>query len=131
LTIPGIQESLLSVNRSKVTAQEANSGRHKEFKPYKVGMQVSCGMDTEVPEENIVCGIAEVFGFNVQRPLYAEGMPGDRRTSFARSYTHADFDTTEVFSFSGHRLSERQKRHTDSQDLHGSEKEFYRSTFLG
>jgi hypothetical protein len=48
LTIPGIQESLLAVNRSKFTAQEANSGRHKELKPYKVGMQVSCGMDTEV-----------------------------------------------------------------------------------
>ena len=26
---------------------------------------------------------------------------------------------------------ERQKCHSDSQDLHGAEKEFYRSTFLG
>jgi hypothetical protein len=83
LTIPGIQERLLTVNRSKFTAQEANSGRHKEFKPYQVGMQVSCGMDTEVSEEDIVCGIAKVFGFNVQGPRHTEGVPGDRRAFFA------------------------------------------------
>jgi len=34
-------------------------------------------MDTEVSEEDMVCGIAEVFGFNVQGPRYAEEMPGD------------------------------------------------------
>jgi hypothetical protein len=65
LTITGIQENLLTVNCSKFTAQEANSGRHKELKPYKVGMQVSCGMDTEVSEEDIVRGVVELFGFNV------------------------------------------------------------------
>jgi hypothetical protein len=46
-------------------------------------------------------------------------------------YTHADFDTPEVFSLSGYRLSEREKCHSDSQNVHGAEKEFYRSTFLG
>ena len=105
LTIPGIQESLSAVNRSKFTAEEANSGRCKEFKPYKVGMQVSRGMDTEVSEEDIVCGIAEAFGFNVQVPCYAKRVPGDRRASLVGSYTHADIDTTQVFSFSGRRLS--------------------------
>jgi hypothetical protein len=65
LTIPGIQESLPTVNRSKFTGQEANSGRHKELKPYKMGMQVSCSMDTEVSEEDIVRGVAALFGFNV------------------------------------------------------------------
>ena len=48
-----------------------------------MGMQVSCGMDTEVSEEDIVCGIAKVFGFNVQGPRHIEGVPGDRRASFA------------------------------------------------
>ena len=77
MTIPGIQERLLTVNLSKFTEQEANIGRHKELKPYKVGMQVSCSMDTEVSEEDIVFGIAKVFGFNVQRPRHAEGASGD------------------------------------------------------
>jgi len=44
-------------------------------------MQVSYSMDTEVSEEDIVCGIAEAFGFNVQGPRHAEGVPGDRRAS--------------------------------------------------
>jgi hypothetical protein len=30
-----------------------------------MGMQVSCGVDTEVPEEDVVWGIAEVFGRNI------------------------------------------------------------------
>jgi hypothetical protein len=46
------------VNRSKFTEQEAGYGRCKELKPYEVGMQVSCSMDTEVSEEDVVCGIA-------------------------------------------------------------------------
>ena len=46
-------------------------------KSYEVGMQVSCGMDTEVSQEVIVRGIEEVFGINIQRPGYTEGMSGD------------------------------------------------------
>jgi hypothetical protein len=46
------------VNRSKFTEQEAKNGKRKEPKPYKVGMQVSCGMDTKVSEEDVVYGIA-------------------------------------------------------------------------
>ncbi len=57
-------------------------------------MQVSCGMDTEVSEEDIVRGVAEAFGFNVQRSRYAEGVPGNRRASVVGSYTHADIDAT-------------------------------------
>jgi hypothetical protein len=47
------------VNRSKFTAQEANCGRCTKLKPYEVGMQVSCGMDTEVSEEDVVRGVVE------------------------------------------------------------------------
>ena len=72
LTIPGIQESLPTVSRSKFTAQEAKSERRKELKSYKVGMQVSCSMDTEVSEEGVVCGVAELFGFNIQGASHAE-----------------------------------------------------------
>jgi hypothetical protein len=59
------------------------------------------------------------FGFNVQRSRYAEGVPGNRRASVVGSYTHADIDTTQIFSFSGRRLSEREKCHPDSQNVHG------------
>jgi hypothetical protein len=65
------------VNRSKFTAQEAINGICAEFKSYEVGMQVSCGMDTKVSQEVIVCGIEEVFGINIQRPGYTERMSGN------------------------------------------------------
>lgn len=79
----------------------------KVFNPYEMGMQVSRGMDTEVSEEAVVCGETDVFGGNVQGPRSAERVPSVVRVSFARSYPHADIDTTEVFGFSGCRLSER------------------------
>jgi len=34
-------------------------------------------MDTEVSEEDIVRGVAEAFGFNVQGFRHAEGVPGN------------------------------------------------------
>ena len=131
LTIPGLQERLPAVNRSKFTAQEARSGRRTELKPYEMGMQVSRGMDAEVSEEDVVCGAAEVFGVNVQGSRSAERVRSDGGASFARSYPHADIDAAQVFGFSGCRLSERQKCRTDCENVHGAEKEFYRSTFLG
>jgi len=36
---------------------------------------------------------------------------------FARSHTHADIDTTQIFGFSSCRLSERQKCHSDRQNI--------------
>ena len=77
LTIPGIQESLPTVNRSKFTVQEASNETCAECKSYEVGMHVSRGMDTKVSQEIIVRGIEKVIGINVQRPRYAEGMPSD------------------------------------------------------
>jgi len=82
-------------------------------------MQVSCGMDTEVSEEGIVRGVAEAFGIKVQGARYAEGVPANRRASLVGSYTHADIDTTQVFSFSCRRLFEGEKCHSDSQNVHG------------
>ena len=64
------------------------------FNPYEMGMQVSRGMDTEVSEEDIVCGATEVFGVNVQGPRNAGRVPSDGRASIARSYPNADIDTT-------------------------------------
>jgi len=45
-------------------------------------MQVSCGIDPKVSEENIVGRVAKVFGLYIQTPRNAEGVPGDLRVSF-------------------------------------------------
>jgi hypothetical protein len=73
LTIPGIKGNLLSVNRSKFTGKEASVERQPKFKPYIMGMQVSCCMDTEVQEKGDIRRVAEVFRVNIQRPRKSEG----------------------------------------------------------
>jgi hypothetical protein len=40
------------VNRSKFAGKEASIERQSEFKPYDVGMQVSCDMDTKMPKKS-------------------------------------------------------------------------------
>ena len=89
-----------------------------------MGMQVSRGVDTEVSEEDIVFRVAKVFGFNIQRLRHTEGVPGDRRPSFARSHSHVDIGTAQIFGCKNCKLFERQKCHSDSQNLYGSEKNF-------
>lgn len=49
LTFPGVYESLLHVNRSKLTRKEALDVRHAKIKPYDVGLQVSSHLDCERP----------------------------------------------------------------------------------
>lgn len=119
------------MNRSKFTAQEAEDGTCSKLKPCKMGMQVSCSVDTEVSEEVAIGGIAEIFGFNVQRPRAAEGMQSDRGAYAARSHSHADIDTAQICGISGSGLSERKECHSGSQDVHGAEEELHGSTFLG
>jgi len=65
LTIPGIKENLLSVNRSKFTGKEVSVEQRPKFKPYVMGMQVSYCMDTEVQEKDDIRRVAEAFRINV------------------------------------------------------------------
>jgi hypothetical protein len=69
------------VNRSKFKNQEAFSGRQAEFKPYKVGMQVPFGMDSQISEKRLICRIAEIPWAMVQRPCLSEGKSDLRRAS--------------------------------------------------
>jgi hypothetical protein len=62
------------VNRSKFTEQEAENGRCSEFKPYAMGMQVSCSVDTEVSEKDRIWQFAEVSWSIVKGPGSAKGM---------------------------------------------------------
>jgi hypothetical protein len=82
LTIPGINESLPAVNYFEFIGREAICGRCAEFKPCEMGMQISCSVDTEVPEEDIVRGIAEVFWRNISVPFRAEGVRRYEGTPF-------------------------------------------------
>ena len=50
------------MNRSKFRSQEAFNGRQAEFKPYEMGMQVSFGLDSKVPEKRALWGAAKYLG---------------------------------------------------------------------
>jgi PAS domain S-box-containing protein len=64
LTVPGICESLPSVNRSRrgVPDREAFNGRRTEFKPYGLELQVSRRMDTEVSQKGGLRRATKAFG---------------------------------------------------------------------
>jgi hypothetical protein len=49
------------MNRQSSKGRRQNE-RCKEFIPQQVGMQVSCGVDTEMPEETAIWGSGEVLG---------------------------------------------------------------------
>ena len=54
-------------------------------------------------------------------------MPNRGRSLNARPCSYADFSTTEAFSISGRRISERKERDIDSTNLYGKASEPYRS----
>jgi hypothetical protein len=71
------------VNRSKFTGKEVSVERQAEFKPYVMGMQVPCGMDTEVSEESDLRATAEIFGVNIQGTRDSERESGYRGSSLS------------------------------------------------
>ena len=48
LTVPGIIESLRRLNRSKLKLTEASGERVRKPMPLRMGLQVPCGLDTQV-----------------------------------------------------------------------------------
>lgn len=69
------------MNRSKFTGKEVSVKRQAEFKPYVMGMQVPCGMDTEVSEKSDLRATAEIFGVNIQGTRDSERESGYRGSS--------------------------------------------------
>jgi hypothetical protein len=65
LTVPGVNESLQPVNRSKFTGEEAFGERCKKLKSYSMGLQVSSGLDSEVQEKGSVWPDTESFGYGI------------------------------------------------------------------
>ena len=52
------KESLQMVNRSGTTKRRLNETQHRESKTHKMGMQISCGVHSEVSQESVVSTVA-------------------------------------------------------------------------
>ena len=57
----------------KVTQKEAWNGTLRKFKSYQMGMQVSCGLDSEMPEESSIWTASKGFGTNSPKAGIAQG----------------------------------------------------------
>jgi len=64
LTVPGIR-SLHRLNRSKLKQTEASCDRLRKSKPLRVGLQVPCGLDTQVPKKGVIWPTACAYGGNI------------------------------------------------------------------
>ena len=68
----------------------------REFKPFEMGMQVSCSVYPERAEERVVWEDTEVFGAGVSRIGTAEEEPDRNRAYAYRSCAYADQYPAEV-----------------------------------
>ncbi len=95
-----------------------------EFKPFEMGMQVSCGVYPERAEERVVWEDTEDFGASVSRIGTAEEEP-DRNWAYAGgSCAYADQYTPTVCGGRGDRVSQRQECDSNSAAVWRAEAEF-------
>ena len=85
-----------------------------EFKPFERGMQVSCSVHFEMPEERIVWEDTEVFGAGVSRIGTAEEEADRGRAYACGPCADADQYTAEICGSGGDRVYQGQECDSDS-----------------
>src|SRR5687767_13037578 len=94
-------------------------------------MQISCGVHTEVSEEDVVWADTTGVGRSISGTGEAEGRAGDRRAFNDRSCAYADVDPAEIFSGAGDGFCERQECHSYCPGVCWPTKEFSGPKLLG
>ncbi len=115
----------------KVNREEAFIERRRKLNPYVMGLQVSCGMDTEVPEKSDVPEDKRASRDIVPGPRVAEGMQSSGGTSSSRSCSHADLDSAQVCRIPGGWFHQGEECDLYRAGLYGAEEKLYGRTFLG
>ena len=80
LTVPGVNESLPSVNRSKFLEKEAFNEHNTKSKSFGMGLQVSRSLDTKMSQEDIVWPDPQAHGRCHKRTGASKGEPGFGRS---------------------------------------------------
>jgi len=112
LTTPGVAESLELVNRSKFTKGDSNECL-RDSETYDMGMQIPCGVHSEVSAQKDIWVIAARAWRGVPRLGSAERERSVGGAFDGRSRAHAHIDTAEVCGIAGDGIHQRQER-----DLH-------------
>ena len=96
-----------------------------------MGMQVSCGVHTEMPPQESVRTAAEGSRRCVPRTGAPEGVPDRGGAYDARPCPHADIHSAQAQGERGRRLHQRQERNLGCAALRRPRPEFHRPVILG
>src|SRR5262245_66368937 len=87
----------------------------------KWGLQISRGLHSEVPQEDLVRGVATPSRGNLSPACDAEGVPDRGGASDARSRAHDDLDPSQIRGLSGRGVHQGQERDPSGSGLWGEE----------
>ncbi len=89
------------MNRSKLTAKEAQNVARWKIKPYNIGLQVPSHLDTQIPKKIVIRTPPKISRRGVSRPIITKGEQGCWGSHYARSCSYAALDSTKIFGGTG------------------------------
>ena len=131
MTVPGVNESLPSVNRSKFSGKEAFDEPHPKPMSFGLGLQVSRCLDPQVSSQ----GAVMVAYANTLARSY-ENWPDNERTRYWKGIcalitSMCISRSRRICGSSGRRLHQGQERNTYCQNVCRSHLELYGRELLG
>jgi len=96
-----------------------------------VGVQIPCGVHSEVPEKNVVFPTEAAFGRSVSPVGATQGMSGSGRALDARSCAYADSDSAEVCGIASSGVHEGEKCDSCGSCVWRAQAQLCRSALLG
>jgi len=96
-----------------------------------MGLQISRGLDSQVPQEDAVGGAAEASCGGIPEIGGAEGMPDRGGTSAAGSRAYDDIDPAEICGVAGGGLHQGQECHPRGAGLRRTQAQFRGPALLG
>jgi len=130
LTAPGVAPSLRDVNRSKFTKGDRDESI-RITQAYNLGVQVSCGVYTEVPKESALWAIEARAWGGISGAGRREGKRYHRGAPDAGSCAYDDLSATEVFGGASDRVHEGQECDTYCSCVCWTKKELRWAELLG
>ena len=96
-----------------------------------MGLQVPCGLDSQMEAEGIIRRAPEAFGASVQDACSTKREQNTGRPPDGGPCPHADLDSAKVWGLTGCWLYQRQECYPHRQGLPGAKKELHRTELLG
>ena len=121
----------ISIVSRQAHEMEIHDGRFQKPKSYEVGMQISRGVHTEVPQEDAERGAEKMSWRGISLIGGTEGESDRGRSSGVRSRAYDDRDTAEVFGVAGSRVYQGQECDPLGTGVRGEEAQLCGEAILG